>query len=178
MQWPGFIFLVVVLLFAIPALLGFSMKAFKIWRGGLRDIGITFAVCWISLVLGTIAMMVLLSLGDKWPTLEVALRSDASRTGIICFIAFTVIYFALRKRGNAAKVSLCFIAAIIGVTLALDKVGSEFGYDASVGKIESIEDDGTLIIRMQDGTIDRRRPAGVDENGRVLYESIGNQSNQ
>ena len=157
------------LIAAVPLSLGIAMRLSKIWRGGWRDILITFGLGWLSVITASVMSYILhLLINSMWPD-TLLTNSTVISVLVTCALAVPLIAIVLRKRGPATKAGTIFAIFLMGIWGTLELLDRTTGDNSSVGQVQHVDDDGTIWMRMDDGSIVGHKPIGYDEEGRVKF---------
>ncbi len=173
MQWVKFILLMFALIAAIPCSLGIAMRLSKLWRGGWRDILITIGLGWLSVVSASITTYALYMLaGSLWPRTPL-IKPSVIAVLITCALTVPLVAVVLRKRGSSTKAGIIFALFLMAIWGTLEILDKTAGGNTSFGLVQQVDDDGTVWIRMEDGTIVGQKPIGYDQEGRIMFEQVG-----
>lgn len=149
MEWVPVIALLTAYIITVPAALGVAMRIAGIWRGGWRDIGIATGLGWLALGTGLLVLFVLRTiLGHWWLA-----NSQIGTSLIVCTITLGVIARALRRRGRSVRAALLYVLLLAAIWVAVSVSERIFWPNTRYGKVERVDDDGVIWVRMEDGSL-------------------------
>ena len=158
---------------AVPFSLGIAMRLAKIWRGGWRDIFITTGLAWFSVIAASVTIYILhLLTGSLWPRTPL-ITNTVVVVLLTCALTVPLVAIILRKRGASTRAGFIFALFLMAIWGTLEILDKATGSDSSIGQVQRVDDDGTVWMRMEDGTIVGHKPIGFDEEGRIMFEQVG-----